>query len=341
MAMVWKVTDMGKLSAKALKDMLSCVKSTSKTIVPPMAGFDSGVHEISPNMCMVITTDPCLGAPKKWLGWFLIQYAASDVAVFGARPEYAAINLLGPPKTSASAFKRIMRQVCETADELGVSIITGHTGTYDELSTIVGTCTAYGFVSKSKLITPAGAKPDDYILCIKPIGLETLINFALTHKQQAKKLFGSEQAAHLEAQIKMQTCVKEALLLAQLGGISSMHDATEGGFVSALNEIASASNVGFTVDYAKLPITRELQILAEHFQLSRKQIMSTSSTGTLLTAVSPETRDKAIEIVSKQGIVVETIGVFTEDKKRTIKYDGKKTRFPLQHDDPYDRIMKS
>ena len=332
---------MGKLSTNELKAILRCIRKTSKIVVSPMAGFDSGVHEIDADTYMVVTTDPCLGAPKEWFGWFLIHYAASDLAVFGARPEYAAINLLGPPKTSAMAFKRIMQQVCETADELGMSIITGHTGTYDELSTIIGTCTAYGFIPKSKLITPAGAKPHDYILCIKPIGLETLTNFALTHKLQAKKLLGSEQAAHLAVQIKMQTCVKEALLLAQLGGISAMHDATEGGFVAALNEIASASNVGFTIDYAKLPITRELQTLAEHFRLSRKQIMSTSSTGTLLAAVSPKTRDKAIEIVSKQGIVVETIGVFTEDKSRIVRYDGKKAGFPAQPDDPYDKIMKA
>lgn len=330
---------MGKLSTKTLRELLSCIKKNPKVIVPPMPGFDSGVHEISDDMCMVVTTDPCLGVPKEWFGWFLINYAASDVAVFGAKPQYAAINLLGLPKTGTSVFKRIMKQACETADELGINIITGHTGTYDGLSTVVGTCTAYGFVKKSRLITPAGAEPDDYILCIKPIGQETITNYALTHRQRANKLFGAESASRLAANVKMQTCVNEALLLAQIGGVTAMHDATEGGLVAALNEIADASNVGFSVDYAKLPITWELQILAKHFRLSRMQVMSISSTGTLIVAVSTEAKKKIADTLKKHEIAFATIGVFTENKKRTITYGMTAQKFPGQSDDPYGRIM--
>jgi hydrogenase maturation factor len=288
----------------------------------------------------VVSTDPCLGAPREWFGWFLIHYAASDVAVFGAKPEYAAVNLLGPSKTGPNVFKKVMRQACQTADELGVSIITGHTGTYDGLSTLIGTCTVYGFIQKNKLITPAGAKPNDHILCIKPIGQETLTNFALTHRQLANKLFGAEAASLLATQIKMQTCVNEALLLAQLGGVTAMHDATEGGFVAALNEISDASNVGFAIDYAKLLITKELLTLAGHFRLSRKQVMSISSTGTLIAAASPKAENKIAQALSKQGTVATSIGVFTKSRGRTLKHKGKTEKFPLQADDPYSRIMR-
>jgi hydrogenase expression/formation protein HypE len=331
---------MGKLSVNELKDMLKCIRKTSKVIVPPMAGFDSGVHKIGDDKCMVVTTDPCLGVPKAWFGWFLIHYAASDVALFGAKPEYAAINLLGPPKTGAMVFRKIMQQACETADELDMTIITGHTGTYDELATVVGTCTAYGFIQENRLITPAGAKPHDSIICIKPIGLETLVNFALTHKQQAKKLFGTEQASALVKQIKMQTCVKEALLLTEMGRVSAMHDATEGGFVAALNEIADASNLGFTVDFTKLPITEDLQLLAKHFRLSRRQVMSISSTGTLIAAVSREATDRVIRAFSENHVTAEVAGVFTQDKKKILNYCGKMLNFPEWPDDPYDAIMK-
>ncbi|MBX5327450.1 MAG: AIR synthase-related protein [Candidatus Bathyarchaeia archaeon] len=332
---------MGKLATKALKDMLCCIKTKEKIVVPPAAGFDSGVHEIGNDRLMVVTTDPCLGVPTQWFGWFLIHYAASDLAVFGAKPEYAAVNLLGPPKTSATVFKKIMQQACETADELGVSIITGHTGTYGELSSIIGTCTAYGFVHRARLITPAGAKPKDRIICIKPIGLETLVNFALTHQRKAEKLFGTKKTAHLKSQIKMQTCVNEAILLTRVGGVHAMHDATEGGFVAALNEIADASNLGFTIDFAQLPITKELQTLAQHFGLSQTQLMSASSTGTLLAAVSPEKEDHIHEALARQKTLAKTIGFFTKNKARTIKYNGKTEKFPSQPDDPYSEIMNA
>jgi len=330
---------MGKLSTEDLETILRCIKSTQKVIIPPTVGFDSGVHQITDDTCMVITTDPCLGVPLEWFGWFLIQYAASDIAVFGAKPGYVAINLLGPPKTHANVFKKIMLQTCETAGELDIDIITGHTGTYRELATIIGTCTAYGFVQKSNLITPAGAKPNDYIVCVKPIGLETMINFALTNRLQAQKLFGIKAAANLAAQIKMQTCVREALLLAEVEGVSAMHDATEGGFLMALNEIADASNLGFSVDFSKLPITRELQLTVRFFHLSRRQVMSMSSAGTLIAAVSPKAKDEVMKSLSERGIVAEAIGFFTKDKERVITYDGRKHKFPLQPVDPYVRIM--
>ena len=55
----------------------------------------------------------------------------------------------------------------------------------------------------------------------------------------------------------MQSCVKEAMQLAEIGGVHAMHDATEGGFVAALNELAEASKVGFRVDWEKIPVQRK------------------------------------------------------------------------------------
>ena len=55
----------------------------------------------------------------------------------------------------------------------------------------------------------------------------------------------------------MQSCVREALQLARTGGVHAMHDATEGGFVAALNELAEASKVGFRVDWEKIPIAKK------------------------------------------------------------------------------------
>jgi len=329
----------GKLKTEDLKDVLKCIKRTSHVIVPPMPGFDSGAHEMGEDKCVVVSTDPCIGVPKQWFGWFLIHFAASDVAVFGAQPQYGTINLLAPLRTKKAIFKSVMKQACDAADELRMTIITGHTGTYGGLSTLVGTCTAYGIIKRDELITPAGAKPGDYLICTKPLGLETLVNFSLTHKKLASELFGLEEALELARKVKMQTCVNEALLLAKKGGATAMHDATEGGFVAALNEMADASKVGFLVDFAKLPILQELKKLGEHFQLKREQILATSSTGTLLAAVSPSYREKAIEVLSKYGLKAKIIGVFSESKERLIKYDGEETDFPIEAEDPYAKIM--
>ena len=118
-----------------------------------MPGYDSGVHVLG-DKYVVVATDPCIGVPDEWFGWLLINYAASDVALAGAKPEFCTINLLAPLATKPSAFQAIMKQVCLAAEELNMGIVRGHTGTYDGLSKTLGVCTAYGTLAKEKLIPP-------------------------------------------------------------------------------------------------------------------------------------------------------------------------------------------
>ena len=329
---------MGKLNTKDLKKLLSCIKRDSRVIVPPSPGFDSGVHMLD-DKCLVVSTDPCLGVPEKWFGWFLIHYAASDVALFGAKPEYCTINLLGPPETKPQTFYKIMNQACKAAEELKMAVVTGHTGTYQGLSTLVGVCTAYGTVSKEKLITPGGAKPGDHVLCVKPVGLEVAVNFALMHQTLAERFFEIEQAKVLEKLVVMQSCVREALLLAEAGGVNAMHDATEGGLTAALNEMAEASKVGFKIEFDKIPFAKEVFALQRWFRLSERQMLSMSSTGTVLAAVKPKAKDKVEKVLRQNNVEACFLGVFTKDKRRILLKKGKETMFPRKAEDPYERIL--
>jgi hydrogenase expression/formation protein HypE len=331
---------MGKLAAEELGKLLGCIKKDPRVIVPPWPGYDSGVHLIG-DKYVVISTDPCIGVPEEWFGWLLIHYAASDVALFGAKPEFCTISLLGPLSTQHRAFHAAMKQACSAADDLSMTIVTGHTGTYDGLSKLTGVCTAYGIVKPEKLITPGNAKHGDLILCTKTLGLETLVNFSLTHKALAQRLFGAEQAEKLKRLVYMQSCVQEALQLAHTGWVHAMHDATEGGLVSALNELADASEVGFRVEFEKIPISPEALALQEIFRLSEEQMLSMSSTGTLVAAVDAHARDKVRETLRKNGFSASFLGTFTRSQHRSLVKDKRTMPFPRVTDDPYNRILLS
>jgi hydrogenase expression/formation protein HypE len=329
---------MGKLSNLDLKKLLNCIKADQRVTVPPMLGYDSGVHRLG-DKYVVVSTDPCIGVPEEWFGWLLINYAASDVALFGAKPEFCTINLLGPLSTQPYAFQRIMSQACNAADELNMAIVTGHTGTYESFSQLVGVCTAYGTVSKERLITPGNARAGDLILCTKSVGLEVLVNFSLTHKAFAQRLFGGEQSEELARLVRMQSCVEEAALLSQTGSVHAMHDATEGGLVAALNEVADASGVGFKVNIERIPISREAGILQDYYNLSEDEVLSMSSTGTVLAAVDAEAREKVEDILSKIGVATSFLGEFTKSKDRVLVKNGRNMAFPQVADDPYSRIL--
>jgi hydrogenase expression/formation protein HypE len=234
-----------------------------------------------------------------------------------------------------------MKQACSAADELNMAIVTGHTGTYAGLSKLTGVCTAYGTVKPEKLITPGNAKHGDLILCTKTLGLETLVNFSLTHKALAQRLFGAEQAEKLERLVYMQSCVREALQLADTGCVHAMHDATEGGLVSALNELADASEVGFRVEYEKIPISLEASKLQETFRLSEEQMLSMSSTGTMLAAVDASAKDKVEKTLRRNGFSASYLGAFTKSQQRVLVKNKRTMPFPRVADDPYNRIFLS
>jgi hydrogenase expression/formation protein HypE len=329
---------MGKLPAKELEKMLRCIKTDSRVLVPPSIGYDAGVHCLGDSY-VAVATDPCTGVPEEWFGWLLINYAASDVALFGAKPEFCTINLLGPRPTEPNRFQKVMEQTCKAADELGVAIVRGHTGMYDSLKDLLGVCTVYGTVKEDRLITTGDAKAGDVILCTKPLGLETITNFALTHPEPAQKLFGAKKQQQYTKMVTLQSCVKEAQALAQIGGVHAMHDATEGGFVAALNELAGASKVGFTVDWEKITIPQEALALQKHFGLSDEQLLSMSSTGTILGAIKPQAKVTVEATLRKLGLDAAFIGEFTESKEKMMVKGGKETAFPTQADDPYTAIM--
>jgi hydrogenase maturation factor len=331
---------MGKLGNQQLQKLLSYIKVDQQVVVPPMIGYDAGVHRLGDQL-LVVSTDPCTGVPFEWFGWFLINYASSDLSLFGAKPQFCTINLLGPRSTDPDVFKEVMRQTCVAADEQNIAIVRGHTGMYDSLKELLGVCTVYGVVEPDKLVTPGNAKPGDLIMCTKPIGIETLTNFVLTHPKMAKEFFGAERAKQIENMVKLQSCVKEAYQLAQAGCVNAMHDATEGGLLTALNELSEASNMGFRVNWENIPIPKEVTALKESFCLSDEQVLSLSSTGTVLAAVSPLLKCRAVEVLESLGLCAYFIGEFTDKRKnRVLIKSGSEEVFPVLAEDVYTRLLE-
>ena len=331
---------MGKLGPNELKAVIECIKRNRSTVVLPKVGFDSGVHRILGDRCLVVSTDPCLGVPKRWFGWLLIHYAASDVAVFGAKPRYCTVNLLGPPGTSTRLFQNVMRMACEAAKQLYMQIVAGHTGRYEGLDDLIGVCTAYGFTSLRHLMTPGDVTPGDSILCTKPLGLETLVTFAQVRRDLANKLFGKSRAAQLSRQFQFQSCVKEALALSKIPGVHAMHDAAEGGLVAALNEVAEASSVGFSLDFTRIAVPGEIHALARQFRLSTDELMSMSSSGTLIAALEPGAEKRTLRRLLGLKVPAHIVGTFSEDKRRFVKDHLGERPFPRKPKDPFLKICR-
>jgi hydrogenase maturation factor len=97
--------------------------------------------------------------------------------------------------------------------------------------------------------------------------------------------------------------------------------------------------MGFKIEWERINISQEAQKLGELFKLPEEQLLSMSSTGTIVAAINPEAKDKVAEVLCKSNVEAIFPGVFTKDKRRILMKVGKETPFPKKADDPYERIL--
>ena len=320
----------GKLRNEVLREVVfpNLGVEDAKVVYGPREGFDSAVIEYDDEHYLIVATDPTLGVPAETFGFFTYHFAASDVAVFGARPRWLILNLLLPPGTEKEFLKGVMSDVNTECRRYGSTIIGGHTGVYPGVSEPTATTTAMGLVRKKELRLPL-AKPGDKIIVTAKVGLEFAVSAAYFREEELRKFLSFREIERLKNLYRFETVVPDALTARPF--VRGMHDATEGG-LTALHEIADNSGVGFRVYAEKLRLDPLVRKVLEFYGL---EPWSVSSTGTLITITPPEKSNSLIAELIKNGIMAFELGEFTEEKKRILVEGSEERPFPEFESDPY------
>ena len=79
--------------------------------------------------------------------------------------------------------------------------------------------------------------------------------------------------------------------------------------------------------------------LQKGFNLTDEQVLSASSTGTIVAAVDANVKREVEEELLKIGVSASFCGTFTQENGRVLMRSGKSTTFPRVADDPYERIL--
>jgi len=333
------------LSGKANPDILNSYifpflgVPNESVVVPPTVGFDAGVFKLDKERFIVAATDPVLGIPTEYFGFFIFHYSASDVAVFGAKPQYLINSVIFPENYNLEIVKKIFVQLNEECLKYNVSILTGHTGFYPSVTTPLANSTVIGFVDQEHLVLPSNAKPGDLILLTKSLGLEVAVMMTFSNSRLMQQFLSTEEINRLKSKITSLTVVPEAMLLSQNLLANAMHDVTEGGLSTALPEVANAANLGFVIYEEKLPYLPIINQIATEYDVNS---LAFSSTGTLLAAVSPDKVQRAQEILLRNEIQSVVIGKFVNDPRvRKIKSlsNNEEKNFPEFIQDPYSKLI--
>jgi len=308
-----------------------------KVLVGPLTGVDAAVIEIG-GKAVVIAEDPifpAVGLPLETFGWFTVHIGASDVAVMGVKPELASYSLLMPPGTPNEDFETIVEAIHQAALELDIAIIGGHTGYYPVVTVpIIGGITVIGIGEPDEVVTPAGAKANDVVLMTKGPAIEATGLLAVLYEDDLRRAYGDEITEAALARCDDITVVKDALTAKAAGPVTAMHDATEGGVLGGLWEIAAASGVGMEIEEHLMPSPPEVEALCSMLSIDP---LAAIAEGTLLITVSAETAPGIVAALEAEGISCAQVGHVIADSSRRViaRRDGQVSELGVPDQDPF------
>jgi hydrogenase maturation factor len=290
-------------------------------ILSPAVGEDAAIVRVGEEV-LAIATDPITGA-EEWLGWLAVNVSANDVATCGVRPRWFTSCILLPESSREELVEKICSQMDKAARQLGIAIIGGHCEITPGLEHPIVTGCSMGVAENGKYVTTSGAKIGDNIIMTKGMGIEGTAILASDRRKELLKVFDEDFVKKAEDFFTKISVVNDALTAFQTGGVSAMHDPTEGGVAGGLHELADAANVGFQVYEEKILVSEETRKICAHFEIDPLQLISS---GSLLIVAEKEKTEEIVNRLSQNDVPASVIGEVKKPEfgRKIVSKTGKK-----------------
>ena len=307
---------LGKLAPETFERLIAPHLGATRpeVVVGPRAGHDCAIVRIGAGRVMSLTTDPLSVIPALGLERSAVlacHLLASDLWTSGIPPAFASVTLNLPPHMSDADLERFARAMGGEWARLEVAVVTGHTGRYPGCDySIVGAATLIGLGDEGRVITPAMASPGDRVLVTKGCAIEaTAIAAHLMPSRLAERLDDAGVSRAL-AMLDQVSVVRDCRAALRVGvrdrGVSAMHDATEGGVLGGLFELAAACGHDLRIDRSRIPLSDEARAACEAW--GGIDPYWTLSEGTLLLTVRPAFAAAVLAAIRDEGILVAEVG---------------------------------
>ena len=300
---------LGKVPTEVLQKIVFKHLGTKRddVVLGPSIGEDAAIVKVGKEV-LVIAADPITGA-EEWLGWLAVNVSANDVATCGVQPRWFTPCILLPKGSKERLIEKICSQMDKAAHQLNVAIIGGHCEITPGLEHPIVTGCSVGVAEDGKYVTSSGAKIGNKIILTKGTGIEGTAILASDRRQELLEVFDETFIKGAEKFFEKISVVNDAIAAFKTGGVSAMHDPTEGGVAGGLHELADAANVGFQVYEEKILIPEETRKICAHFEIDPLQLISS---GSLLIVAEREKTEEIVSKLSPNGIHASVIGEVTK-----------------------------
>lgn len=246
------------------------------------------LDERQPGPRIAFTTDSYVVHPLFFpggdIGRLAVNGTVNDLAVGGAIARFLSAAFILEEGLALEELRRIVASMRDACDRAGVLLVTGDTKVVDrgKGDGVFITTSGVGVVPAGRALSIHHARPGDRILLSGTIGDHGIAIMSVREGLDFETVLESDTAAL--------NGLTEAILDA-CPSVRCMRDPTRGGLSSALNELASASGVGVTLDEAAIPLRDEVRGACEMLGLDPLYV---ANEGKLIAVVPAEDAERTL-----------------------------------------------
>ena len=292
----------GKLPPDLLRELLSDLDIVDpRVLVGPGVGEDCAVVDMGDRL-LIAKSDPITFAADK-VGWYAVQINANDVACTGGVPRWFLPTVLLPASATTHDVRAIFADISDACRDMGVAIIGGHTEVTDGLPRPIVAGTMLGELDdRSRLVSTGGAQDGDSIIITTGVAIEGAAILARDHAPDLRARGLDTQTLDTAARYLEDpgiSVLSAARALFQTGAVHSMHDVTEGGLITALREIAAASQLGLVAEAESVPLLPECAAICEALELDPLGLLGS---GALIATMAAGDVPRALRALDRIGV---------------------------------------
>jgi len=240
---------------------------------------------------IAFTTDSFVVTPLFFpggdIGRLSICGTVNDLAMAGACPAWISLSFVIEEGLPFETLEKILDSIAASAKEAGVWVVTGDTKVVErgKADGIFINTSGIGVVPPGIEVSSARARAGDAVLINGSVGEHGL---AILSRRE-----GIDFGSGLESDAAPLSLVTIPLL-AQVGSVRAMRDATRGGLASILNEIAADSRVCIRLDEAQIPVSEQVSRACE---LMGYDPLHIANEGKFVAVVAEEDAERALGVM--------------------------------------------
>jgi hydrogenase maturation factor/FMN phosphatase YigB (HAD superfamily) len=328
----------GKLPNDLLRQFLAEFKFEDPSlIICPGVGEDIAAVDVAAEEVLVLKSDPITFATDA-IGQYAVLVNANDIATAGAAPRWLLTTLLFPVGSAPSLIWSVVRELKTFTQRWGITLCGGHTEITDAVRRPVVAGMMAGTVRRRDLIDKRRMRTGDRILLTKAVAVEgtAIIAREFAPKLAALGLSAAEIRSCREF-LDSISILPEAGIAAAANGTSAMHDVTEGGIATALEELSAAGGFGLRVAADRIPVFSETRKLC---RLLRIDPLGLIGSGSLLICCRPGAQARLEAKLRRVGIRVTAIGTVGLRGEGVLAFrNGRPVRWPSFEVDEIARLF--